>query len=138
MRVEAILAVAVALVLLLPSVSAFANSYLPNDRLVLERGETGEYCIYLQNTKETEKVQIIQITDGAEYIQNIAEVTKEYTVPPNTISDDLPVCMKLKLPRDTIKGEEYLISYGVTTKSTSKNEGMVTFAPINLKETFIL
>jgi len=58
----------------LPSVNAFANTFLEDKTMELHKGETGEYCVYLQNTGEEELVQIIRIFDGEEYIKNVDEV----------------------------------------------------------------
>ena len=104
----------------------------------LYKGETGEYCIYLQNTGDEDLVQIIKIFEGEEYIKNIDEFKKEFNVSVGTVSDDLPVCMELRLPRDSEKGEKYPVSYGVTSPSSNDKDGIVSIAPIQIRETFYL
>jgi len=123
---------------LLPFVTGFANTYLEDKTMQLWKGETGEYCVYLQNTGNEEIVQVIKIFEGQEYIKNLKEVQKEYTVAVNTVSDDLPVCMKVKLPNDAEKGEKYLIGYGVTSPTSNDEEGMVSFGPLQIREKFYL
>ena len=104
----------------------------------LDKGETGTYCIYLQNTGEEDLIQIIRLFEGQEYIQNLDEFTNEFNVPIGTVSDDLPVCMKVKLPRNAEKGEKYTIGYGVTGPASEDKEGIVSFAPIQIRERFYL
>ena len=122
----------------LPKVNAFANTFLPDKTMELDKKETGEYCIYLQNTGEQDLTQIIRIFEGQEYIKNLDEFDKEFNVVVGTVSDDLPVCMKVKLPRGAEKGEKYTISYGVTSPSSEEKEGLVTFAPVQIREKFYL
>ena len=122
----------------LPKVNAFANTFLPDKTMELDKKETGEYCIYLQNTGEKDLIQIIKIFEGQEYIINLDEFKNEFNVPVGTVSDDLPVCMKVKLPRDSEKGEKYAISYGVTSPASEDKEGLVTFAPVQIRERFYL
>ena len=125
-------------ILIFPLTSAFANTFLEDKTMKLYKGETGEYCIYLQNTGDENLVQVIRIFEGEEYIKNIDEVKKEFNVSVGTISDDLPVCMELRLPRDSEKGEKYPISYGVTSPSSNNKDGIVSIAPIQIRETFYL
>jgi len=122
----------------LPKVDAFANTFLPDKTMELDKKETGEYCIYLQNTGEDDLIQIIKIFEGEEYIINLDEFDNEFNVVVGTVSDDLPVCMKVKLPRDAEKGEKYAISYGVTSPASEDKEGLVTFAPVQIRERFYL
>ena len=124
--------------LVLPSVSAFANTFLEDKTMSLWKGEIGEYCIYLQNTGEEDSVQVIKIFEGEEYIRNMDEINKEFNVLIGTVSDDLPVCMNVRLPNDAEKGEKYLINYGVTSPSSNNNGGIVSIAPIQIRETFYL
>ena len=124
--------------LTVPVINAFANTFLPNKTMELYKGETGQYCIYLQNTGEEDLTQIIKIFDGEEYIKNLDKIEKEFAIPAGTISDDLSVCMKVKLPRDAEKGEKYTVSYGVTSLSSEDKEGMVSFAPVQIREKFYL
>ena len=126
------------IIIVLPLATAFANTFLEDKTMELWKGETGRYCIYLQNTGEEDLVQIIKIFEGEEYIKNLKEIQKEFNVPIGTVSDELPVCMELKLPNDAEKGEKYLISYGVTSPSSNDQEGMVSFAPIQITEKFYL
>jgi len=125
-------------ILFLPTISAFANTFLEDKTMQLYKGETGEYCIYLQNTGEEDTVQIIKIFEGEEYIRNLDEIKKEFNVLVGTVSDDLPVCMELRLPRNSEKGEKYLIGYGVTSPSSNNKDGIVSIAPIQIRETFYL
>ena len=74
--------------LVLPSVSAFANTFLEDKTMHLWKGETEEYCVYLQNTGDEDLVQIIKIFEGEEYIKNIDEIKKEFNVSAGTVSDD--------------------------------------------------
>ena len=122
----------------LPKVNAFANTFLPDKTMELDKKETGEYCIYLQNTGNEDLIQIIKIFEGQEYIINLDEFKNEFNVAVGTVSDDLPVCMKVKLPRDSEKGEKYAISYGVTSPASEDKEGLVTFAPVQIRERFYL
>ncbi|MCH7850116.1 MAG: LPXTG cell wall anchor domain-containing protein [Nanoarchaeota archaeon] len=124
--------------LLLPSVSAFANTFLEDKTMHLWKGEIGKYCIYLQNTGEEDIVQVIRIFEGEEYIRNLDEIDGEFDVSVGTISDQLPICMKLKLPRSVERDEKYAISYGVAGSSSNNEEGLVSFAPIQIRETFYL
>jgi len=124
--------------LVLPSVSAFANTFLEDKTMHLWKGETGKYCVYLQNTGDEDLVQIIKIFEGEEYIKNIDEIKKEFNVSVGTVSDDLPVCMELRLPRNSEKGEKYPISYGVTGPSSNNEGGLVSLAPIQIREKFYL
>jgi len=122
----------------LPKVDAFANTFLPDKTMELDKKEIGEYCIYLQNTGEQDLIQIIKIFEGQEYIKNLDEFKNEFNVAVGTVSDDLPVCMKIKLPRNSEKGEKYAISYGVTSPASEDKEGLVTFAPVQIREKFYL
>ncbi len=126
------------IILVLPLATAFANTFLEDKTMELYKGETGEYCIYLQNTGEEDLVQVIKIFEGKDYIKNSNEIDKEFNVLVGTISDDLPVCMNVRLPRDSEKGEKYLISYGVTSPSSNDKSGVVSIAPIQIRETFYL
>ncbi len=126
------------IILVLPLISAFANTFLEDKTMQLYKGETGEYCIYLQNTGEEDLVQVIRIFGGEEYIRNMNEINKEFDVITGTVSDDLPVCMKVRLPNDAEKGEKYPISYGVTSPSSDDRDGIVSIAPIQIRETFYL
>ena len=125
-------------ILSFPIVSAFANTFLEDKTMELYKGEIGEYCIYLQNTGEENLVQIIKLFEGEEYIRNIDEVKKEFDVPINTVSDNLPVCMKLRLPNDAEKGEKYSVSYGITNVQSNNQEGMVSISPVLIRENFYL
>ena len=125
-------------ILIFPLTSAFANTFLEDKTMHLWKGETGEYCIYLQNTGEEDLVQVIKVFEGEEYIRNIDEVKKEFNVSVGTISDDLPVCIELRLPNDAEKGEKYSIGYGVTSPSSDNKDGIVSIAPIQIRETFYL
>ena len=125
-------------ILVLPLIIAFANTFLEDKTMELWKGETGGYCIYLQNTGEEDLVQIIKIFEGEEYIKNLNEVQKEYIVAVNTRSDELPVCMEVKLPNDVEKGEKYLIIYGITRPSSNNEKGMVSLAPVQITEKFYL
>ena len=120
----------------LPRVDAFANTFLENKTMELYKGETGEYCIYLQNTGEEDLTQTIKIFEGEEYIKNVDEIRKEFNVPVGTVSDDLPVCMKVELPRDAEKGKKYLIGYGITSPSSNNEEGMISIAPVQIRVKF--
>jgi len=122
----------------LPKVNAFANTFLPDKTMELDKKEVGEYCIYLQNTGEQDLIQIIKIFEGQEYIINLDEFKDEFNVSVGTVSDDLPVCMKVKLPKGSEKGEKYTISYGVTSPASEDKEGLVTFAPVQIRERFYL
>jgi len=122
----------------LPNVNAFANTFLEDKTMELDKGETGEYCVYLQNTGEEELTQIIKIFEGEEYIKNLNEVTKEFKVPVGTVSDDLPICIQVKLPRGAEKDDKYLITYGVTSPVTQAKEGMVSFAPVQIRDKFYI
>lgn len=124
--------------IILPTTNAFANTFLIDKTMELYKGETGKYCIYLQNTGEEDLTQIIKIFDGEEYIRNLDEIKNEFNVPVGTVSDDLPVCMKVKLPRDAEKGEKYMVSYGITSPTSNDREGMVSFAPVQIREKFYL
>ena len=124
--------------LVLPGVSAFANTFLEDKTMSLWKGETGKYCVYLQNTGDEDLVQVIKIFDGEEYIRNMEEINKEFNVLVGTVSDNLPICMEVRLPRDSEKGEKYLINYGVTSPSSNNNGGIVSIAPIQIRETFYL
>lgn len=124
--------------LALPGVDAFANTFLEDKTMELYKGEIGEYCIYLQNTGEQDLVQAIRILEGREYIENLDEVDNEFNVIAGTISDDLPVCMKVKLPGDSKKGEKYIISYAVAGPSSDNEEGIVSINPIQITEKFYL
>ena len=126
------------IILVLPITTAFANTFLEDKTMHLYKGETGEYCIYLQNTGEEDLVQVIKIFEGEEYIRNLKEIQREFDVPVGTVSDNLPVCMKLRLPNDAEKGEKYPISYGVTSPSSNNEDGIVSIAPIQIRETFYL
>ena len=126
------------IILVLPVATAFANTYLEDKTMQLYKGETGEYCIYLQNTGEEDLVQVIKIFEGEEYIRNMNEINKEFDVLVGTVSDDLPVCMNVRLPRDSEKGEKYPIGYGVTSPSSDNKDGIVSIAPIQIRETFYL
>jgi hypothetical protein len=126
------------IILVSPLISAFANTFLEDKTMELWKGETGEYCIYLQNTGEEDLFQVIKIFEGEEYIRNMKEINQEFNVLVGTVSDDLPVCMEVKLPRDAEKGEKYLIGYGVAGVSDSDEKGMVSFAPIQIREKFYL
>ena len=137
-RMRAAIVLVSLVILVLPMISAFANTFLPDKTMELYKGETGEYCIYLQNTGDEDLVQIIRVFEGEEYIKNINEIGKEFNVVAGTLSDDLPICMKVKLPRDSEKGEKYEISYGVSGSSSDSGEGIVSFAPIQIRETFYL
>ena len=125
-------------ILFLPITSAFANTFLEDKTMHLWKGETGEYCVYLQNTGEEDTIQIIRIFEGKEYIKNMKDIDKEFSVPVGTVSDNLPICMELKLPRNAEKGEKYLISYGVTSPSSDDKGGIVSIAPIQIRESFYL
>jgi len=122
----------------LPMVDAFANTFLENRTMELYKGETGKYCIYLQNTGEENLTQVVKIFEGEEYIKNLDEVKKEFDIPAGTVSDDLPVCMKVELPRDAEKGEKYPISYGITSPASENKEGMISIAPVQITEKFYL
>ena len=124
--------------LVLPVISAFANTFLEDKTMQLYKGETGEYCIYLQNTGEEDLVQVIKIFEGEEYIRNIDEINKEFNVLIRTVSDDLPVCMILKLPGDAEKGIKYKISYGVSNIESNEEKSVVSFAPVLIRENFYL
>jgi len=124
--------------LVLPSVSAFANTFLEDKTMHLWKGETGEYCVYLQNTGEENIVQVVRIFEGEEYIKNADEIDGEFDVPIGTVSDQLPICMKIKLPRSAEKGEKYAITYGVAGSSSDNEKGLVSFSPIQIRETFYL
>ena len=126
------------MLLALPMASAFANTFLPDKTMELYKGETGEYCVYLQNTGEEDVIQAIRVFEGEEYIKNMRDVDKNFDVLVGTVSDDLPVCMKVKLPRGSEKGEKYGITYGIKGVSADYQEGMVSIAPIQIKETFYL
>ena len=137
LKLQALVLVSLAL-LVLPSLSAFANTFLEDKTMHLWKGETGEYCVYLQNTGDKDLVQIIKIFEGEEYIKNIDEIKKEFNVSAGTVSDDLPVCMELRLPRDSEKGEKYPIRYGVTSPSSNEKGGVISIAPIQIREKFYL
>ena len=126
------------IIIVLPLATAFANTFLEDKTMELWKGETGKYCVYLQNTGEEDLVQVIRIFDGQGYIKNLKEINKEFNVLVGTVSDDLPVCMKLKLPNDAEKGEKYIISYGVAGSSSNDQEGMVSLAPVQIREKFYL
>lgn len=126
------------IILVLPLATAFANTFLEDKTMELYKGETGEYCIYLQNTGEEDLVQVIKIFEGKDYIKNSNEIDKEFNVLVGTVSDDLPVCMNVRLPRGSEKGEKYPISYGVTSPSSNDKGGVVSIAPIQIRETFYL
>lgn len=126
------------IILVLPLATAFANTFLEDKTMELYKGETGEYCIYLQNTGEEDLVQVIKIFEGKDYIKNSNEIDKEFNVLIGTVSDDLPVCMNVRLPRGSEKGEKYTISYGVTSPSSNDKGGVVSIAPIQIRETFYL
>jgi len=126
-------------ILVLPTTAnAFANTFLENKTMELYKGEVGEYCIYLQNIGEEDLIEVIKIFEGEEYIKNLGEITNEFNVPVGTISDDLPICMKVELPRDSEKGEKYTISYGIAGISSKDTEGMVSFDPVQITESFYL
>ncbi len=131
-------ALALLILFALPIASAFANTFLEDKTMELWKGETGKYCIYLQNTGEEDLVQVINVVKGEEYIKNLNEVQKEYAVVVNTQSDELPVCMEVKLPNDAEKGEKYEISYGVANAESNDEKGMVSFAPVMIRESFYL
>lgn len=136
-----LLIIAVILVILtivFPEIFAFANTFLDNKTMPLWKGESGKYCIYLQNTGDKDVEQIINILEGAEYIRNLDEINKQFNVPAGTVSDNLPVCMEVGLPRNSQKGVKYMISYGVTNSASKDNEGMVSFAPVQITEKFYL
>lgn len=122
----------------LPKANAFASTYLPNKTMELHKGETGEYCVYLQNIGEEDITQIIKVFEGQEYIRNLDEISQQFNVPAGTRSDDLPACMKVKLPRSSEKGVKYLVSYGVTSPPAENKEGMVSFAPVQIRKQFYL
>ena len=130
--------IALLILFVLPTASAFANTFLEDKTMELWKGETGEYCIYLQNTGGEDLVQVIKILEGEEYIRNMNEINKEFNVLVGTVSDDLPVCMNLKLPRGAEKGEKYEVSYGVTSPSSNNKGGVISIAPIQIRETFYL
>ena len=138
LKLKAIVVLVSQALLVLPSVSAFANTFLEDKTMHLWKGETGEYCVYLQNTGNEDLVQIIKIFEGEEYIKNIDEISKEFSVSAGTVSDNFPVCIELKLSRDSEKGEKYMISYGVTGPSSNNEEGMVSIAPLQIREKFYL
>jgi len=138
LKLQALVVLVSLILLVLPSVSAFANTFLEDKTMHLWKGETGEYCVYLQNTGEEDIVQVVRIFEGEEYIRNIDEIDGEFDVPVGTVSDQLPICMKVKLPRSAEKGEKYAISYGVAGSSSDNEEGLVSFAPIQIRETFYL
>ena len=125
-------------ILVLPLTTAFANTFLEDKTMELWKGETGEYCIYLQNTGEENSLQMINVVEGGEYIKNLDEISKGFEVLSGTVSDDLPVCMKLKLPGDAEKGIKYEISYGVANIESNEERGMVSFAPVLIRESFYL
>ncbi len=125
-------------ILFLPITSAFANTFLDDKTMHLWKGETGEYCVYLQNTGGEDTVQIVKIFEGESYIRNTEDIDKEFNIPVGTVSDSFPVCMELKLPRNAEKGEKYLISYGVTSPSSNDKDGIISIAPIQIRETFYL
>ncbi len=129
-------ALALFILFVLPIASAFANTFLEDKTMQLYKGETGEYCIYLQNTGKEDLVHVIHLYKGRDYIQNLNEIEKEFSVPVGTVSDDLPVCMKLKLPRNAEKGEKYEISYGVVGLPSAEEKGMVSLAPVQIRENF--
>ena len=131
-------AIALLILFAFPIASGFANTFLEDDTMHLYKGETGKYCIYLQNTGEEDLVQIIKIFEGQQYIENLDEIQRELDVPVATLSDDLPVCMNMKLPNNAEKGEKYLISYGVTSPSSNEEKGMVSFAPVLIRENFYI
>lgn len=126
-------------ILVLPATAnAFANTFLENKTMELYKGEVGEYCIYLQNIGEEDLIQVIKIFEGEEYIKNLGEITNEFNVPVGTVSDDLPICMEVELPRDSEKGIKYAISYGIAGASSKDTEGMVSFDPVQITEGFYL
>lgn len=126
------------LLLALPIASAFANTFLEDKTMKLLKGVAGQYCVYLQNTGDGDIKQVIKVFEGKEYIRNLDEVSSEFDVPVGTVSDNLPVCMKVKLPRNATKGEKYMVSYGVANVESENKEGMVSFAPVQIREKFYL
>ena len=125
-------------ILFFPTSSSFANTFLEDKTMELYRGEIGEYCVYLQNTGEEDSLQMINVINGGGHIENLDEVSKIFEVPTGTVSDDLPVCMNVKLPRDSEKGEKYMISYGVANIESNEEKGLVSFAPVQVRESFYI
>ena len=130
-----IFTLAIAIIVIQPA-SGYANTFLEDDTLIIT-GRTGEYCIYLQNIGDSDAGQKIQIFQGEEYIKNFKDIDKDFNIPANTISDDFPVCMELKLPNNP-GTEKYLIEYGVSAAIKSDGAGMVSFAPIQIKTQFYI
>ncbi len=128
----------VLVVLFLPTVNAFANTFLEDKTMDLWKGETGEYCVYLQNTGEEDIKQVIKVFEGTEHIKNLDEVSAEFDVPAGTVSDNLPICMEVKLPKESVKTVKYMVSYGVANAQSKDEQGMVSLAPVQIREKFYL
>lgn len=117
----------------------FASDFLEEDIMRLSKYEVGEYCIFLQNIKKENTTQRIIFLEGSEHVINKDDITSEINVPVNTLSDDLPVCMHIRIP-DTAKTEDkYLIEYGVMETPINKiTDGMTSFNPPTITKKFYL
>lgn len=127
-----------ALCLAIALVSGFANTFLDDKTMSLNKGETGEFCIFLQNTGEEDNMQVINIVSGGEFIRNLNDVNKDFLVPVGTVSDDMPICMEVVLPSHSVVGQKYKVEFGVSGKSTDDEPGMAKFAPLQIKDHFFV
>lgn len=106
------------------SVSALASSYVPKIDgkyvLYLNPGESKDYYIYPQNYDQTnEKYFKLYFISGNNLIQNPSQLDSYFIAPPQTLSDDLPIKVIIKMPITANPGEETLFEWSGLMQSST-------------------
>lgn len=112
--------------------SGFASSYLPDGIFTITQGETKSYYIYLQNIGDIPEYVKVEITEGFGVVINRTTWEDTYTVPPHTVSDQFPVNINIKVPRNSTIGQEFNVAYHISTlpdPNITRTENIVISAP---------
>jgi len=137
-KIKSIITTLILTIFLCSNIYSYANTFLDDKTMPLWKNEIGEFCIYLQNIENSEVKKKIEIISGQEYINNLKKVQGEYILKPETKGSSFPVCLELKLPKNVIENKKYLIEFGITDIAKDSTKGMVSIAPIQLKDKFYI
>lgn len=127
------------LVLFSSSVLGFGSTFLKDGVLELESETIGEFCFYLQNTKNESTQQQIKIIEGRNLITNIEQIEATQRVEANTRGSDHTLCMEISLPDDSRLRDEHKISYSVQELPRETfSEDLVQIQPITIQRNFVV
>jgi len=120
--------------------AGFASTYLPKEdgKLILEiePGVVSDYFIYPQNLGEEKQLIKIVLNDPNNTVQNLLE--ESYEIMPDTQSDEFPIKLEIKVPRGTLAGTSFPVSYEILTAEGDVEKGLVSFSPIGFEKTFYI